>query len=146
MERTWPLRWKVSEVCAQMSRCCVDLRLGRVGVEVNALQVEDVVLGVGAVVQRVVAGDGQRVVKGDCLAAEDGACRGRGGEERGGDVEELHLVVFGVVCLSVDVQLGQEWRLGLCLCRQPVWSADSPATSSRIGPVTDVSALPSSDL
>jgi hypothetical protein len=51
--------------------CYVDLRLGRVGVQVDTLEVEDVVLGVGAVVQRVVAGDGQRVVKGDCLAAED---------------------------------------------------------------------------
>jgi hypothetical protein len=81
-----------------MSRCWLYLRLGRVGVQVHALEVEDVVLGVGAVVQRVVAGDGQRVVKGDYLAAEDGACRGGGGEERGGDVEELHLAV----CLWCD--------------------------------------------
>lgn len=135
-------------MCAQMSHCCVDLRLGRVGVEVNALQVEDVVLGVGAVVQRVVAGDGQRVVEGNCLAAEDGACGGGGGEERGGDVEELHLVVFGV--LSVDVQLGQEWRL-VYVYVGSLFGAVSPvpvppATSSRNGPVTDVSALPSSDL
>jgi hypothetical protein len=80
-------------LCARVSRCWVDLRLGRVGVQVDALEVEDVVLGVVAVVQWVVAGDGKRVVKDDCRAAEEGACRGGGREERGGDVEELHLVV-----------------------------------------------------
>jgi hypothetical protein len=41
------------------------LRLGRVGVQVDALEVEDIILGVVAVVQRVVAGNGERVVKGD---------------------------------------------------------------------------------
>lgn len=48
----------------------LDLRLGRVGVQVDALEIEDVILGVVAVVQRVVAGDGKRIVKGDLGAAE----------------------------------------------------------------------------
>lgn len=113
-------------MCARGSRCCADLRLGRVGVQVDTLEVEDVVLGVVAVVQRVVAWDGKRVVKDDSRAAEEGACRGGGGEERGGDVEELHLGVSVAWCvLSVNnVQLGQRVA--------PVGSGASPGPASTI--------------
>jgi hypothetical protein len=75
-----------------------DSRLGRVGVQVDALEVEDIILGVVAVVQRVVAGNGERVVKGDLWAAEEGAgrsCR----EDRRGNGKELHVVV----CLWCEV-------------------------------------------
>ena len=79
------------------------LRLGWVGVQVDALQVEDVILRVVAVVQRVVARNGKRVVEGDLEAAEEGAGRGSC-EDRGGNGKELHLVVCLVVCsLSVEV-------------------------------------------
>ena len=79
------------------------LRLGWVGVQVDALQVEDVILRVVAVVQRVVTRNGKRVVEGDLGAAEEGAgrcscedCRGNG--------KELHLVMCLVVwSLSVEV-------------------------------------------
>lgn len=79
------------------------LRLGWVGVQVDALQVEDVILRVVAVVQRVVARNGKRVVEGDLGAAEEGAGR-CSCEDRGGNGKELHLVVCLVVCsLSVEV-------------------------------------------
>jgi hypothetical protein len=55
MERAVPLRSKVSVMYARVLRRCVDLRLGRVGVQVDTLEVEDVILGVIAVVERVVA-------------------------------------------------------------------------------------------
>lgn len=60
MERVWPLRFEVSLGCARahkVSHCCVYLRFGGVGVQVDALEVEDVVLGVIAVVERVVSWD-----------------------------------------------------------------------------------------
>jgi hypothetical protein len=75
-----------------------DSRLGRVGVQVDALEVEDIILGVVAVVQRVVAGNGERVVKGDLWAAEEGAGRSCC-ENRRGNGKELH----DVVCLWCEV-------------------------------------------
>ena len=78
------------------------LRLGWVGVQVDALQVEEIILGVVAVVQRVVARNGKRVVEGDLGAAEEGAGR-CSREDRGGNGKELHLVV----CLVCGVY---QWR------------------------------------
>lgn len=79
------------------------LRLGWVRIQVDALEVEDVILGVIAVVQRVLARNGKRVVKGDLGAAEQGAGR-RSREDRGGNGEELHRVVcLDVWSLSVEV-------------------------------------------
>ena len=75
-----------------VSRRLIYLRLRRVGVQVDALEVEDIILWVVAVVQRVVAGNGERVVEGDLGATEEGAGR-RSCEDRGGNSEELHLVV-----------------------------------------------------
>lgn len=59
-----------------MSPSAENLRLGRVGVQVDALKVQDVILGAVAVVKRVVARNGERVVKGDLRTAEQ---RARGG-------------------------------------------------------------------
>ena len=79
------------------------LRLGWVGVQVDALEVEDVILRVVAVAQRVLARNGKRVVKGDLGAAEQGAGR-CSREDRGGNGKELHLVVcLDVWSLSVEV-------------------------------------------
>ena len=80
------------------------LRLRWVGVQVDALQVEEIVWGVVAVVQRVVAGNGKRVVEGDLGAAEEGAGR-CSREDRGGNGKELHLVVCLVVLCGV-----YQWR------------------------------------
>jgi hypothetical protein len=79
------------------------LRLGWVGVQVDALEVEEIILRVVAVVQRVVAGDGKRVVEGDFRAAEQGAGR-CGREDRGGNGKELHLGVYLLCGVS-------QWRL-----------------------------------
>ena len=89
-------------------------RLGWVRVQVDALQVEDVILGVVAVVQRVLAGNGERVVEGDLGAAEQGAGR-CGREDRGSNGKELHLVVC-LLCgvyqwRSNGVLDSQEWRM-----------------------------------
>ena len=54
-----------------VSRRLIYLRLRRVGVQVDALEVEDIILWVVAVVQRVVARNGERVVEGDLGAAEE---------------------------------------------------------------------------
>lgn len=67
-------------------------RRGRVRGEVDSLDSQDVALRVGAVLQRVVAGDGELGVESDLGAAEQRA-RGGGGQEGRGDSEELHLAV-----------------------------------------------------
>ena len=90
-------------MCIQVLRRLGFLRLGWVGVQVDALEVEEIILRVVAVVQRVVAGDGKRVVEGDFGAAEQGAGR-CGCEDRGGNGKELHLGV----CLLCGVY---QWRL-----------------------------------
>ena len=70
-------------------RRLICLRLGWVGIQVDALKVEDVILRVVAVVQRVLARNGKRVVKCDLGAAEQGAGR-CSREDRGGNGKELH--------------------------------------------------------
>lgn len=91
-------------MCVQVLRRVECLRLRWVRVQVDALQVEDVILGVVAVVQRVVAGNGKRVVEGGLGAAKQGAGR-CGREDRGGNGKELHLVVCLVVLCGV-----YQWR------------------------------------
>lgn len=86
-----------------MLRRLRNLRLGWVGVQVDALQFEDVILGVIAVVQRVLARNGKRVVEGDLGAAEQGAGR-CSREDRGGNRKEFHLgECLDVWSLSVEV-------------------------------------------
>lgn len=57
-------------MCTWVLRRLRYLRLGWVRVQVDALEVEDVILRVVAVVQRVLARNGKRVVKGDLGPAE----------------------------------------------------------------------------
>jgi hypothetical protein len=115
MLRTWPLYLRVSG-CASRLYWRQYLRLGWVGVQVNALEVENVILGVVAVVQRVVARNGERVVEGDRWASKERVRRGSR-KERGGNGKELHVVLcllYGVyqcwltVCLESGVCC---WRL-----------------------------------
>ena len=72
----------------------VDVRQRRVGIQIDALKVEDVVLGVLAVLQRVVARDVEGVVEGRDVgrAAKQARPRRGGGGEEGGreDKVELH--------------------------------------------------------
>lgn len=91
-------------MCIELLRRLQYLRLGWVRVQVDALQVEDVILGVVAVVQRVVTRNGKRVVEGGLDTAKQGAGR-CGREDRGGNSKELHLVVCLVVLCVV-----YQWR------------------------------------
>jgi len=80
--------------------CERDLRCRWVRAEVDALDLEQVVLGVRAVLQRVLAGHLERLVQGGLGAAEEAGRFGGGGrcQEGGGDGEELHR---DCVCLTV---------------------------------------------
>ena len=87
--------FRCDDVCSGCtSEVGLYLRLGRVRAQVHALECEDVVLGVLAVLERVVAGDFEGFVEwGDVDgAAEEAGPRGYGGgqEGRGEEVEELH--------------------------------------------------------
>ena len=78
-----------------------DVRSRRVRVQINARQSQDVVGGVLAVLQRVLAGHIERVVpRCEIGGAGEEARAGRdgGGEERaGGDGEELHCCLLVVL-------------------------------------------------
>lgn len=85
----------------------MDSRLGWVRAEVDAPDLEEVILGVLAVLQRVLAGNLECFVEGHCRVAEEvGGLGGGGGrQEGGGDGEKLHAVLLvleitGRVCVQ----------------------------------------------